>query len=376
MKTSELEGLQFQDALTRYVEMRQGKIMPRTYEDYKLYIKYLCRTFREICQEREHSWDHFLIDTVNGDWCRWYQVRRDADPGTINKELGLVRQVRKQIAASGSELRPIDDYQRLQMAKDYETPGRRLEPDEEKKFDAVCVEHADHSLWQVAALTSLLGKTGAGPGEIKSIKLKNVHLAKMATDGDQKVTYFRIDRSGAKRVRRQRKVVCEDLKEWALQKLYDRALRLGCSKGDHYLLPRMNRDHTYDPTRKCRSWWLGLQALLELAGTKFRSYDLRHHAVSTALEDGELSFPECELYFGHISAEMKNRYYHGTTESLQKVARSIGRKNGHKEEPPKKPPLVESATKKCPECWSDIPVQAKRCRYCQAVIMAKAAGAD
>lgn len=381
MRTSELEGLQLELALQRYTETRRGKIMPRTYEDYTDYRKFLCATFREICEEREQSWEHLLIDDMDGDWLRWYQDRRRAGPGTINKELGLVRMVRKQIAASGSELKPILDYTRLAMAKDWEGPGRRLEPSEEAKWIATCVEYADDELLGVGACVSLVAlESGVGPGELKSIKMKNVHPAKMLIGLDGKQTrspwYFRIDRSGAKRIRRERNVTLEEGEraEWALQKLYQRALRLGCNQGSHYLIPRMNRNHTYDPTRPCRSWWNSFAKLQKLAGVKFRFYDHRHHAVSYGLEDEELSFQELELYFGHISANMRSRYYHGTLETLQKVSGYVRRRKQTEVASEKKPVKAEPLTKKCHECWSDIPVQAKRCRYCQAVVV-KAAGA-
>lgn len=383
VKTSELEGLQFQVAMTRYVEMRQGKIMPHTYDDYKLYIKYLSETFRAICQEREQSWEHFLIDTVDGDWCRWYQVRRDVGPGEINKELGLVRMCRKQIAASGSKLKPIEDYQRLIVPKDWEGPGRRLTPEEEKKWIATCVEYADHPLLGVAACVSLIAlECGVGPGELKSVKMKNVHPAKVMVGLDGRRTrnpwFFRIDRSGAKRIRRERNVTCEEGEraEWALEKLYERALSLGCNEGGHYLIPGMNRNHTFDPTRKPRTWWNAFHSLQELAGVKFRFYDHRHHAVSFGLEDKELSFQELELYFGHISADMRSRYYHGTQETLQKVAGYVARRRQSNELDLRKKSVktAEPLTKKCSECWSDIPVQARRCRYCQAVVE-KALGA-
>lgn len=382
MRTSELEGMHFEAGLNRYNEMRIGKVAPRTSQDDKGYVKYLCRTFREICEEREFAWENFLIDTPDGDWCRWYQVRRNASPGVINKELGLVIMVRKQIAASGSELKPIEDYQRLAVPKDWEGPGRRLEPAEETKWQETCIEHADDPLLGVAACVSLIAlETGVGPGEFKSIKMKNVHPAKVVSDfaGKQIRTpwYFRIDRSGAKRVRRERNVPLDEGEraEWALQKLYDRAIRLGCNQANHYLIPGMHRNHRFDPTRKPRTWWNAFHTLQEIAGVKFRFYDHRHHAVSYGLEDEELSFQELELYFGHISADMRSRYYHGTQETLQKVAGYVTRRKKN-QEVPKKPPLTVSNTKKCPECWSDIPKEARRCRYCQAVLVKAASAGD
>ncbi len=43
----------------------------------------------------------------------------------------------------------------------------------------------------------------------------------------------------------------------------------------------------------------------------------------------------------------------------------------------KKPaPPAEPVTKKCPECLSEIPIQARRCAHCTAVVGAQVAGAS
>ena len=39
----------------------------------------------------------------------------------------------------------------------------------------------------------------------------------------------------------------------------------------------------------------------------------------------------------------------------------------------KEPPPVAPTTKKCPECLSEIPIEAKRCAHCTQVVMGRAA---
>jgi integrase len=147
--------------------------------------------------------------------------------------------------------------------------------------------------------------------------------------------------AGAKRKRRQRTVDVADDGEWALKKLYERALKLGCEEGsEHYLVPgiRSRYDKHYDPHKMCNNWRMGMKGLLGIIQTHFRDYDLRHHAISEALGDSRISLTEASEHFGHISDVMRKRYYHGSRESSRKVAEIIsGKRTVKKQREAKKP---------------------------------------
>jgi integrase len=312
MSIATLSSMSVTDACENWLESRRHHISPRTFQDYSYYIKTIAPFFQGL-----------LVKDIDGDTLRRYQHDRSqfAGPETINKELGVIIQVRKRIN------RPIEDYQRLQQKKDYETVGRALTPSEETVFERVCISAADHRKWDVAALCSLLSmKTGMGPGEILSLKIKDVMLGSPS--------YVIVPRRGAKRIRRERTVVLVDHAEWAAQKLIERAReKCGSFLPDHYLIPYMRKDRSFDATRPARGYRSGMEHLLSLCETQFRRYDLRHHAISKALGNPKVSITSAELHFGHITQRMKNRYYHGDLDTLKVVAEAIAAKREEKKQP-------------------------------------------
>src|SRR5690348_3944983 len=111
MSIAALQSMPFADACDNWLESRRYHIAPRTYQDYSNYIKILSKYFESV-----------RLPEIDGDMVRAYQHDRmkRAGPTTINKELGIIIQIRKRIN------RPLEDYQALQVPKDYETPGRAL----------------------------------------------------------------------------------------------------------------------------------------------------------------------------------------------------------------------------------------------------------
>jgi integrase len=129
-----------------------------------------------------------------------------------------------------------------------------------------------------------------------------------------------IPRAGAKRERRERLVTLNGPAAWALERLVARATKeCGCSDPEHYLIPRRNRDHSYDPTRPAEGWRGGL----DLAEIEIRPYDLRHHAVSRWLQDPRVSLEAAKAYYGWVSPKMIQRYYHADIAALKSVAAAI-----------------------------------------------------
>jgi hypothetical protein len=95
------------------------------------YIETLSRFFRRI-----------VLNDITGDTLRDYQRyrRQTAGPAMINKECGIVIQLRKRIGF------PLIDYQPLPMPKDYESPGRALTDAEEAKLERVFKAAAHHPI--------------------------------------------------------------------------------------------------------------------------------------------------------------------------------------------------------------------------------------
>lgn len=290
------------DACESWLESRRFHVAPRTFYDYQHYIKTFSPFFSGL-----------LITDIDGDTLRKYQHdrRQKVGPGLVNKELGVIIQTRKRIQ------RPIVDYQPLQLPKDYETPGRALEASEEEIWARTCRAAAEHKTWGTAALCSLLSlRTGLGPGEILSLKLKDVTLS-----GPEPM--LEIPRRGAKRVRRERAVGLVGEALWCAEKLVKLAGARGALEPDHFLIPRRNRDNSYDPTQPAKGFRESFEKLRDIAGIKFRFYDHRHTAVSKGLRNPKVTLPMAKDHFGWISTKMIEKYYHGNSENRRVMAAAL-----------------------------------------------------
>jgi integrase len=296
-----LGSMLFPEAAKAWLLTRRDHLAPRTYVDYENHIKVLSRSFRSVA-----------LGEITGNMLRDYQRcrRQTVGPGMINKECGVVRMMRDRIGLA------LTDYQPMPMPKDYESPGRALTTAEEAKLERVFKAAADHPLWKTAALLSLLSmKCGAGPGEMLSLCLKDVGLSP---------PHISIPRRGAKRVSRERYLELNGTAAWALERLIRRAIdECKCTLPEHYLIPRRNPNHSYDPTRPAKDYRAGLQELLAIAEIKVRRYDFRHHAVSRALSNPLVPLEAARAYFGWMSPKMIGRYYHVNQAAMRVVAAAL-----------------------------------------------------
>lgn len=304
LAVADIAKLPFKSAAENWLESRRHHLAPRTFKDYSRYIVKLAKFFREM-----------RIPEITGDQMRMYQHwrREEACPATINKELGVIVMIRERLGC------PLTDYQRLPIPKDYEPPGRALEEVEEETLLRVCRAAVDHPKWDVAALATLLSLfTGLGPGEILSLKLKHVRMS------PPEIT---VPRAGAKRVKRERSISLNEEAASALESLILRARKKClCADSEHYLIPRRNRDHSYDPTQPGQGWRGGLDHLLGISDIKIRCYDFRHHAVSKALRNPDVSPEGAKAYFGWINPKMFERYGHMNRKTLDVVAAAMSKK--------------------------------------------------
>lgn len=111
---------------------------------------------------------------------------------------------------------------------------------------------------------------------------------------------------------------------WALARLIERAqTECKCTLPEHYLIPRRNRDHSYDPTKPSQGWRSSLDHLLAIAEVEVRRYDFRHHAVSVALSNPQVSLEAARAYFGWTSPKMVARYSHQNQASMRVVAAAL-----------------------------------------------------
>ena len=176
-------------------------------------------------------------------------------------------------------------------------------------------------------------KCGAGPGEMLSLSLKDVGLDP---------PHISIPRRGAKRISRERYLELNGTAAWALERLIRRAIdECKCTLPEHYLIPRRNPNHTYDPTRAAQDYRAGLRELLAIAEVKVRRYDFRHHAVSVALSNPNVPLEAARAYFGWMSPKMVQRYYHVNQAAMRVVPAAL---EGKPPEPTKQPKSRRKAT--------------------------------
>lgn len=308
----------FNEAAQIWLRGIKLQVAPRTYHDYVSYVRTLSNFFGEM-----------KLQDIEIEHLEEYQQARSSmvfrgklvGPVSINHEIGLVlRQLLKRIGRWDSELGPR--YKPVRMPKEYESPGKALKPNEEEKIGQIfhdAVERFPNHA--VAALASLLSlATTLGPGEIRSLQLKDVQL-------ELNPPRIQVPLRGAKRKRRARTVVLVGEGLWAAEHLMRRALeKCACRAPDHFLIPFRTKRNSYDPTKPTQGWRYSLRELLAAAEIKMRNYDFRHHAVTKLLENPNVSEQTAKDIAGWISPKMFNTYSHARIEALQGGAYALDRK--------------------------------------------------
>lgn len=288
MSIAALQAMPFADACDNWLESRRPYLSAKTYYEYNLNIKTLSGFFGA-----------FKLPEIDSDQLRAYQRIRQQQCGAfaINHECGVLLQIRKRIG------QPLSDYQPLPLPKDER--GRVLSHEERERLFRIAQSDPN---WQAAYLFALIAvNTTAGPKETATLRLKDVDLAHRT---------IRIQPGGAKNQHRIRTIPLNDEALSAVRKTLERARQLGSLEPDHYLFPfrirGSNIHHAlYDPSRHQTSFktaWLRLREKAQLPG--FRMYDLRHHAITSLLENPDISEETVEDIAGHVSRRMKKRYSH------------------------------------------------------------------
>jgi integrase len=212
---------------------------------------------------------------------------------------------------------PLQDYQRLQQPKDWESSGRALDDTERETVEKICRIFAEHPRWKTAAFAAMLSmKSGLTRAEMLSLKLKDCCLEPPKVE---------IPRRGAKRKSRERVVHLGKDGAWALENLITRAMdECGSADGEHFLFPFQNYDKTFDPTKPGKHYRAGMKKIFEVAGlTNFKPKDFRHDAVSVALSDSSVPLQAAVRHFGWVSPKMVQKYYHESQKESQIVAAAI-----------------------------------------------------
>lgn len=317
MTIAALTALPFSDACDQWLESRRPYLADKTYYGYSRDIITLSNFFGD-----------FRLQEIDGDLVRGYQRMRQQTVGAsaINHELNVLMQMRKRIGM------PLTDYQPIPLPK--EERGRALSKEERERLFRIAASNPN---WEAAYLLALISvNTTAGPKETYTLRLKDV---------DVEASTIRIQPEGAKNVHRIRTIPLNDEALAAVKRALKRAKELGATEPDHYLFPYRvygGQNPGHDPTRHQTTFktsWCSLRNAAKLPS--FRMYDLRHHAITTLLENPKVSEQTVEDIAGHINPKMKKRYSHIRMEYKRAAVDVLSERY---EKPLRKPVRAEKST--------------------------------
>jgi integrase len=289
IQTAELAEMLFPEAGEVWLASRTPYISQKTFHEYELNLRTLGRAFGET-----------RLREITADQIRAYQAMRTSQkcgPSGINHECSVLQQMLKRIG-KWQEIEP--QFQALRLPDN--GPGRVLSPEERTRLFQVSARKEN---WEGAFLFAVMSiNTSAGPKEILTLRLKDVDL-------ENKEPVISIQPAGAKNTGRIRSIPLNEEAFKAAQLAVERATKLGSSAPDHYLFPFRTHRAFFDPTRHQTSFkgaWLKMTTAADLPG--LRMYDLRHHCITSLLEDPRVSEETVEAIAGHVSRRMMKRYSH------------------------------------------------------------------
>ena len=326
-----IAGLSFTEARLYWLARRcqATGIKPGTHERDDAYMEALEHFFGQM-RLRDISPGHLrayqiarqnnALRTEQGDTRPW---KRSAQNSTINHELALLGRI---LAHCRLWKNLKDYYFPLPVAK--WSPRTIMEEDEETEFFARGAQDPQARLAYLVALVT--NNTTASGSELRFLQLKHIFLRPA-----REISEIYIPPEGCKNEVRPRKIALNRVAKWAIGQLYARALQLGCSDPDHYLLPFRLKRNVYAPMRPAgktflRKSWAALRAAT--GHPELKPHDLRHNCITRLLEEG--NDPETvRSIAGHLRPEMTEYYSHQRKRVKYEAVRKI-------DQPPalKKPP--------------------------------------
>jgi integrase len=255
------------------------------------------------------------LKSITLDDLRDYQMIRSQEvrERPINLELGILVRVLKENHLWRGDLRgdPSDRNSGYKRLKEPDSEvGDAISEEALRRLESIA---RTRDTWEVAYCAELLAANcGVRGGEIKKLRMMNVNLAERSIRITRKVTKTRAG---------QRQVELNSLAMAAITRLHRRAILLGATDPEHFLLPADLSKHTkscdplrggegFDPTRHQMSWDTAWRNLRKAAGLpKLRFHNLRHTYISRMAELG-VSLQVTQAAVGHVSDAITKHYTH------------------------------------------------------------------
>ena len=254
------------------------------------------------------------LKAITIDTLKTYQATRirEVSERTVNLELRILVSVLKE----ANSWRPIEEHYKPLTEQESDI-GQALTEEQLSRLERTA---ASNPAWLVVYLAEMLAiNSGMRSGEVKRLQLADVNL---------ELQRLRIRRAGTKTDSGARLIELNVAALEAVTRLYQRAVMLGASKPEHYLLPADLSRHTrandplrgrigFDPTRHqgtFHSAWRSLRKAAGLDGLRF--HDLRHSFISMLAVHG-VPLPVVQSMVGHMSAAVTRHYTHISTQAAR-----------------------------------------------------------
>lgn len=280
------EAMTLAEAGPIWRESRRPYLSDNAFTRYAFYLRPLQAFFSDVG-----------LGDITPDLIRAYQQARAVrvQASTINHECSCLQQMLKRV---GRWQEIASDYQPLPVP--IPQCGRALSEQEYKRLFRMAGSNPN---WEAAFLFMVLSiNTTCGPGEVKTLHLSDVDL------GERILT---VSPEGAKNPERQRAIPLNQYAYDAAKLALARAQRVGSTSPQHYMFPFRIHKGKYDPERHQTTFKTAWRELTAAADVRnFRMYDLRHHSITSLLENPKISDQTAEALAGHISVRMKRRYSH------------------------------------------------------------------
>jgi integrase len=158
----------------------------------------------------------------------------------------------------------------------------------------------------VALITA--SPTAAGC-EIRDLRLQDIDIVTTTLSVRVSKNRFRV-----------RAILMNRTATWAVERLLDRAHKLGAISPDYYLIPWRVGGKPYDPAKPPSRWaWrTAWGKLTEEAGLEGpRPHDLRHHAITRLAESPDVGEPISMAIAGHVARDAGALLAHPATGEAQ-----------------------------------------------------------
>jgi integrase len=260
---------------------------------------------------------------------RSYQNHRRVTCGasTINHECSLLQQMLKRACLWG---KIEGDYQPLRLPP----PRGRALDDEERRL--LLKAGASNANWEMAYLFIIISlNTAAGPNEVATLRLRDVDLEEKT---------MRVQPEGAKNQFRVRPLPLNEYALNAVKRAWELAQQRGSMLPDHYLFPYQTKRNHYDPTRHVsssfREAWRQIRSASGITG-RVRLYDIRHTAITSLLQNPEVSEETVKSIAGHVSQQILRTYSHIRMDTKREALAGLTEAGAIKE-PKKRGPSISN----------------------------------